>query len=115
THDTENLLTFNKVDIHFSGSTGASLSVNSHLFNIGNIVLGIEMDETTRFIPENPNVIKGRINKKVSEDHYIAPTDHFITTWETTTANESITIPTTGGGYNYTVDWGDGGTDSGLT
>ena len=32
----------------------------------------------------------------------------FITTWRTTTANESITIPTTGGGYNYTVNWGDG-------
>ena len=32
----------------------------------------------------------------------------FITTWRTTTNNESITIPTTGGSYNYTVDWGDG-------
>src|SRR5690606_32137868 len=42
-------------------------------------------------------------------------TDYFITTWETTAVNESITIPTTGTGYNYTVDWGDGNTDSGLT
>ena len=32
----------------------------------------------------------------------------FITEWQTATANESITIPTKGGGYNYTVDWGDG-------
>ncbi len=32
----------------------------------------------------------------------------FVTTWQTTTANESITIPTTGSGYNYTIDWGDG-------
>ncbi len=31
----------------------------------------------------------------------------FITTWQTTTINEDIIIPTTGGGYNYTVDWGD--------
>ena len=31
----------------------------------------------------------------------------FITTWETTSANESITIPGTG---TYTVDWGDGNT-----
>ncbi|UJH66977.1 BspA family leucine-rich repeat surface protein [Allomuricauda sp. SCSIO 65647] len=31
----------------------------------------------------------------------------FITTWQTTTANETITIPTLGAGYNYTVDWGD--------
>ena len=36
----------------------------------------------------------------------------FITTWETTTANESITIPTAGIGYSYTVNWGDGSTDN---
>ncbi|MDO5972161.1 BspA family leucine-rich repeat surface protein [Flavivirga aquimarina] len=39
----------------------------------------------------------------------------FITTWETTTANESITIPTIGAGYNYTVDWGDGDTSINQT
>ncbi|MEE9439071.1 MAG: PKD domain-containing protein [Saprospiraceae bacterium] len=39
----------------------------------------------------------------------------FITTWRTTSANESITIPTTGGGYNYTINWGDGNTNSGQT
>jgi surface protein len=39
----------------------------------------------------------------------------FITTWETTTASESVTIPTTGIGYNYTVDWGDGTVESGFT
>ena len=33
----------------------------------------------------------------------------FIMTFETTSASESITIPTTGSGYSYTVDW-DGGT-----
>ena len=32
----------------------------------------------------------------------------FITTWKTTKAKEKITIPTTGAGYSYTVDWGDG-------
>lgn len=41
--------------------------------------------------------------------------DSFVTTWKTTTINESITIPTVGGGYNYSVDWGDGTSDSGLT
>lgn len=39
----------------------------------------------------------------------------FITTWQTTTSSESITIPTTGSGYNYSVDWGDGNSDTGLT
>ena len=41
--------------------------------------------------------------------------DDFITTWETTTANESITIPTVGGGYNYNVNWGDGTYSLGQT
>ena len=40
---------------------------------------------------------------------------NFISTWRTTTANESITIPTTGTGYNYTVHWGDGTSESGQT
>ncbi|QTD39025.1 BspA family leucine-rich repeat surface protein [Polaribacter batillariae] len=39
----------------------------------------------------------------------------FITTWETTINNESITIPTTGSGYNYNVDWGDGNIETGFT
>ena len=41
----------------------------------------------------------------------------FITTWKTTWNNEEITIPTNSGSgsYHYTVDWGDGTVDSGLT
>ena len=35
------------------------------------------------------------------------PAVDFVTTWQTTTADESITIPGTGA---YTVDWGDGST-----
>jgi surface protein len=41
-----------------------------------------------------------------------AAQDAFITTWETTSANESITIPTKGGfsviDYTFEIDWGDG-------
>ncbi|MDY0265724.1 MAG: hypothetical protein RBR12_11165, partial [Sulfurospirillum cavolei] len=49
-----------------------------------------------------------------------AQTD-FITTWKTdnsgTSNATSITIPTTGGGYNYDVDWNNDGTfdDVGVT
>src|SRR5690606_33518510 len=32
----------------------------------------------------------------------------FITTWEVTANNLSITIPTNGGGFNYGIDFGDG-------
>ncbi|MEM6378701.1 MAG: PKD domain-containing protein, partial [Bacteroidota bacterium] len=41
--------------------------------------------------------------------------NEFITTWLTTVDNESITIPTIGGGYNYSVDWGDGQTSNNQT
>ena len=34
----------------------------------------------------------------------------FVTTWKTTAANESITIPVGGATGSYTVDWGDGST-----
>jgi len=47
------------------------------------------------------------------------PANAFITTWQTnnpgTSANNQITIPTNGGGYNYDVDWGDGSTTTGET
>lgn len=43
----------------------------------------------------------------------------FITTWKTDNTGPSnddqITIPTTGAGYNYNVDWGDGNNDNGVT
>ena len=47
----------------------------------------------------------------------VAPSPNlpFITTWETTTANESITIPTNPlETYTYDVDWGDGNVDTNL-
>ena len=41
----------------------------------------------------------------------------FVTTWQTTTANESITIYINPDitGYNYTIDWGDETVQTGLT
>ncbi|MCP4456430.1 MAG: BspA family leucine-rich repeat surface protein [Cytophagales bacterium] len=58
--------------------------------------------------------IIGTFNWVINDDGEYCTVGAFITTWQTTTASESITIPTTGTGYNYTVDWGDGNTESGL-
>ncbi len=44
-----------------------------------------------------------------------AAQDAFVTTWKTTSAGESITIPTHGGGvgaYDFEIHWGDGTTDT---
>ena len=38
--------------------------------------------------------------------------DEFMTTWQTTSSNKTITIPTTESGYNYSLDWGDGVQDN---
>lgn len=42
-------------------------------------------------------------------------TTSFITTWRTTSANETITIPTFGSGYNYDISTSDGQTFTGVT
>ena len=42
-------------------------------------------------------------------------TTTFITTWRTTTPNESITIPTNGSGYNYDLTTSDGQSFTSLT
>ncbi len=39
----------------------------------------------------------------------------FITTWNVTSPGESITIPTTGDGYDYIAEWGDGDRDLDVT
>ena len=42
------------------------------------------------------------------------PSDDFVTTWRVSD-DESITIPTIGGGYDYSVDWGDDQSNTGVT
>ncbi len=45
----------------------------------------------------------------VTDEFTVTVSRPFVTTWETTTADEEITIPTTGDGYNYSVTWEEGG------
>ncbi len=69
--------------------------------------LGVEAHNTLTSSPYNWTITDGGTTCTAS--------DFFITTWQTTIANESITIPTTGSGYNYAVDWGDGTIETGFT
>ncbi len=48
------------------------------------------------------------------------PLESFVTTWKTdnpgTSQNNQVSIPTfSGENYNYTIDWGDGNSDTGVT
>ena len=58
---------------------------------------------------------------KVFSSATITPADHFITTWKTDNPgisnDTSITIPITGSGYNYDIDWNNDGIfdDIGIT
>ncbi|MDN5216903.1 BspA family leucine-rich repeat surface protein, partial [Fulvivirgaceae bacterium BMA12] len=78
---------------------------------------------TITFSGGNSTYCAGKVARKNLKDTYgWTITDggegcrSFITTWRTTTASETITIPTfPGATYNYDVDWGDGSTDSGQT
>jgi len=53
--------------------------------------------------------------------NFIEDASGFITTWDTANTNFSssadnqIRIPTTGSGYDYSVNWGDGGSDLNVT
>ncbi len=51
----------------------------------------------------------------VTDEFTVTVSLPFVTTWKTDIAGEMITIPTTGDGYNYTVNWGDGMEDTGVT
>ncbi|GAB3337031.1 hypothetical protein GCM10027429_21040 [Marivirga atlantica] len=42
-------------------------------------------------------------------------TQAFVTTWQVDNDGDQITIPTTGTGYDYNVDWGDGDDDINLS
>lgn len=62
------------------------------------------------------NIYEGVMVASEVETRYASFQRPFMTTWETTAANESITIPTfPNETYNYTVDWGDGTVESGFT
>ena len=64
---------------------------------------------TVNVTASGDDVFEGENNWRMLEITVDRP---FITTWETTTANETITIPGTG---TYTVEWGDGTFDNGAS
>jgi hypothetical protein len=100
------------------------MSIPKKLLTIG-IVVGV-LTTIIAFLPEG---IQGKFlgSSATISRNYVA-TDKFVTTWKTDNPGKSlptqITIPTnpfinpnTGAKfvYDYTVDWGDGTTDTGVT
>ena len=58
-------------------------------------------------------------NRKASDTVTIAvkgsPLNDFVTVWETDGANQAVTIPVGGSLATYTIDWGDGAVDRGVS
>ena len=78
----------------------------------------LDVGTTTYCLGESgKNILSSAPNNWIITDGGIdCPSSPFVTTWRTTTSEESITIPTfSGGTYDYTVDWGDGTSSSNQT
>ncbi len=100
--------TLSGTDAHFFTLTGNVLTRNATVATVGKSSYTITMASTGAFGTNNQRAVTITLNE-------VGSVANFITTWRTTRANESITIPTEGRGYNYTVHWGDGSSESGKT
>ncbi len=96
------------------GSTsGGSDIVNSNLGDVDSITFTSDLLNNTQYYVTIYASNAGGESVGCSSISFttIPASKPFITTWQTTAANETITIPTAAGEtYNYTVDWGDGTT-----
>ncbi len=97
--------TLSETDANLFTLTGKVLTINAPP-TTGKSSYTITIASTGAFGTNNQREVTITVNEAGS-------TANFITTWRTTTANESITIPTRGRGYNYIVYWGDGSSESG--
>ena len=100
--------TLSGTNANFFTLTGNVLTVNQAPSTTGKSSYTITIASTGAFGTNNQREVTITFNEAGSAAN-------FITTWRTTTANESITIPTEGRGYNYTVHWGDGSSESGKS
>ena len=100
--------TLSGTDANFFTLTERVLTVNQAPATTGKTSYTITIASTGEFGINNRREVTITFNEAGS-------VANFITAWRTTTANESITIPTEGRGYNYMVHWGDGSSESGRS
>ncbi|MCP4048617.1 MAG: BspA family leucine-rich repeat surface protein, partial [Gammaproteobacteria bacterium] len=102
-------ITTNDINNGSSDNCGLqSISVSPSTFNTGNV------GQNTVTLTATDNV--GNVGTCTATVTVLPnPTTTFNTEWTVTTTDLSITIPTTGTGYNYSIDWGDGTFESNQT
>lgn len=98
----------------FSDASSAT-KVNSSLISTASYT-DTDLTNGTEYVYRVTAVDDAGNESGLSNEVSATPTAAFITTWETASSNESITIPTNGGSattdYTFTVDWGDGTTET---
>ena len=92
--------TFATIAITGTGTDDNALSVT------GNTVSGLTLGANTITITVTAQT-GGTRDYTITVTRVVTPGDFFVTTWRVEAGDLDITIPTTGTGYNYTVDWGD--------
>ena len=114
------------VDVTLPAATGGGGAANYTYSLTGNFAaLGLSFNATTHAISgATPTAGSADVTYSVTAQSNVRDEvkfnitvevsggDDFVTTWRTSGADEMITIPTTGTGYNYTVNWGDGTADT---
>ena len=97
-----------------SGAYGIGQNHDSDMFEINDASLDVKADadytaRTEYTINITSNHPYGTNNHRLVGVTVFNSSAAFVTTWETTTPGESITIPATG---SYVIDWGDGTAES---
>lgn len=117
---------------HFINSGGGALSDCSVDSLPEGLSVAISTDGNTCLISGTPTAIQSRATITVTASNAtgsdlataslsvrIASVGPFITTWKTdnpgSSNNDQIIIGTSGDGYDYSVDWGDGAVESNIT
>ena len=69
---------------------------------------------TVNVTATGPYVFEDGNNWRIIQVNVVSGTD-FVTTWQATDTDRTITIPVGGSKASYDIDWGDGNTGTGLT
>ena len=88
----------------YSSKSEYSVSITAS----GSSLFGTSNSRTFDVQVTSPEKMFGTSNSSTFDRQVTSPEKMFVTTWRTTAADESITIPAADTTSTYTIDWGDG-------
>ncbi|MFY0683875.1 MAG: BspA family leucine-rich repeat surface protein [Balneola sp.] len=124
--ETDPNTTINLNNVFFDTEGNSTLNYSAESSNPAIVYAGIVSEEPTLILSykefgtatitvtasDGEFSVADTFNVTVNEVLSVDPANAFITTWTTTTTDETVTIPTSGGAeisdFEFIVDWGDG-------